>query len=55
MVLDRDPLRSVNAQIVTNRQVDDLRAHQCASLCGLCGIPMRTIPCPLIRCFIGSV
>ena len=21
---------------------------------GLQGIPMRTIPCPLIRCFIGS-
>ena len=47
--------RSVKrAATVTNRQVDDLRAHQCASLCGLCGIPMRTIYCPGMCCFIGS-
>ena len=55
MVLIGTRSRSVKrAATVTNRQVDDLRAHQCASLCGLCGIPMRTIYCPDMCCFIGS-
>ena len=45
-----DPLSLREARSGTNAV-----KYTAISTGGLQGIPMRTIPCPLIRCFIGSV
>ena len=44
-----DPLSLREARSGTNAV-----KYTAISTGGLQGIPMRTIPCPLIRCFIGS-